>query len=71
MSHTKIDGGRIRAVDKNLPTPVLQYSQCKMRRKKMQKLKERGQIIINSDDIIMFQAHSRRNFSTLSILECA
>lgn len=61
MGHTKIDGGWIRAVDYNLPTPVLQYSQCKMRRKKnMQKLKEGGQIIINSDDIIIFQAHSSR-----------
>lgn len=38
MSHTKIDGGQIRAVDKNLPTPVLQYSQCKMRRKKNAKI---------------------------------
>lgn len=60
MGHTKLDGDWIRAMDHNLPTPVLQYSQCKMRAKKnMQKLKEGGQIIINSDDIIIFQAYSR------------
>ena len=34
MGHTKLDGDWIRAMDHNLPTPVLQYSQCKMRTKK-------------------------------------
>lgn len=62
MGHTKIDGGQIRAMDHSLPTPVLQHSQCKKKTHThtyTHKLKEGGQIIIISDDIIVFQANSR------------